>query len=146
MVITTTTTTAEPRIGEPITTPGGNTVTAHELQLPARVNRTMVLEPDPGMQFAALDMEFCTEPTFDATNVSPIYESDFTLQDADNRVWSFWNVQDYAVAPRWPDELPQPGQCIRGWTTFQVPSDASIVRIRFDTVGNGRGPFMVWAV
>jgi hypothetical protein len=84
----------------------------------------MVLKVDPGMQFTAVDTEVCVG----AGSSSPVTWSEtmWTVETADHRRWSFWNVQDYAKAPRFGDPSVSAGRCSRGWTTFQTPAGQAI--------------------
>jgi hypothetical protein len=143
---TTTTTPPVPKIGEPQQTPGGNTATIYEVRSPAEPDHALVLAPPAGQQSAAVDAELCIRSDYDTATGVPIFEDSFTVVTADHRVWSFWNVQEYALSPRWGESPLVAGQCSRGWITYLVPVDAVISQVRFDPGGGvltGKPP-LVW--
>jgi hypothetical protein len=124
---TTTSTLALPSIGDPVHTTGGNTLTVHTLEAPARPNRTMILKVDPGMQFTVVDVEACVSAS---TSASVTWsESMWSVETTDHRRWSFWNVQDYAKAPDFGFPSVSPGRCSRGWITFQTPAAQAIAAV-----------------
>lgn len=115
------TTTTQPgafKVGDRVETARGNFITLHAYEQPVAPREFM--EPDPGQEFAAVDVEFCAVvetgvPDTPAYAVGPF---DYELQMADNTRRTFdipakeppLNSADVAV-----------GDCLRGWVTYQVP-------------------------
>ena len=117
------TTTTLPGAGDAITTSKG-TFTMHEFQNPAQPTHRMTLTADPGNHFAAVDFEVCA--TSSPASFSPL---DLVVVDSANRRWETWNVQDYTNDPRLRSTTVSPGDCARGWVSFQVADDATPVAV-----------------
>ena len=76
-------------------------------------------EPDPGNEFAAVDVEFCRGAKPEASYLTGIGPSDFELQMGDNtRRTGDISVKEPALHYT---EVPSIGDCVRGWITYQVP-------------------------
>ena len=89
---------------------------------PARPNRPMTFVPSPGTKFTAIQIEIC--PGRGDTRTWS--EGMWTVQSTDGRSWLYWNVDDYALAPRFGSRVIQPGQCEQGWITYETPVDTRV--------------------
>ncbi len=100
-------------VGDTASTKSGNklTVYSYESPIPPPDEYT---KPEPGKEFAAIDVEGCATPSKSA-GFNPF---DFTLQMPDNTRLE----ADIAVKePALNDTTLTPGDCVRGWITFQTP-------------------------
>ncbi len=100
-------------VGDTASTKSANklTVYSYESPIPPPDEYT---KPDPGKEFAAIDVEGCATPSKSA-GFNPF---DFTLQMPDNtRLEADIEVKEPALH----DTTLTPGDCVRGWITFQTP-------------------------
>ena len=104
-------------IGTKVTTSAGNFFTLHGYEQPTPGDGFW--EPDPGNEFAAVDVEFCRGAKPEASYLTGIGPSDFELQMGDNtRRTGDISVKEPALHYT---EVPSIGDCVRGWITYQVP-------------------------
>lgn len=127
-------------IGETAETAIGNLLTIHTYEAPF-TDPTGLWTPDPGMVFATIDVEGCTDPEGEGGSLNPF---DFRLQMPDN------TRLDADVGVREPPlnhtELP-PGDCVRGWVTFQVQEGITPATVNFETFdAEGRAVVIKWQV
>lgn len=126
------------KVGQPARTAQGNVITVYQFQSPAAY-------AEAGYVVAAADVEVCASSTTIVTQgpgvvvkagVSPRFFSvqftDGTLQES-----QFPGIKDPAL----PEELFQPGQCVRGWVTFHVAEQKKIAFLLFRSISVFR-----WAV
>lgn len=92
-------------------------------------------EADPGTRFMAIDVEGCAGP--EAAHFNPM---DFEFQMADNtRLEPTIGVREPALD--YADVLP--GDCLRGWVTFQVPNGSGPAAVMYEGAGYPR-PIVKW--
>lgn len=126
------------KIGQSGRTPQGNIISVFQFQSPAAYAQA-------GYVVAAADVQACAASTTVVTQgpgvlvkagISPRFFSvqftDGTLQEA-----QFPGVK----APALPEQLLQPGQCVRGWVTFQIPEQKKVSYVIFRSLSVFR-----WAV
>ena len=102
-------------IGDTSITASDNKLTVHSYESPIPPPDDYT-KPDPGKAFAAIDVEGCANPdTNESTGLNPY---DFTLQMPDN---TRLEPDIGAKEPALNDTTLTPGDCVRGWVTFQVP-------------------------
>lgn len=104
---------ADLMVGETARTSAGNEVTVHSYESVAPAD---TFQPKPGFEFQAADVEGCAGPDIEGSaGFNPF---DFALQMPDNtRLQSDIGVKE----PPLNDTTLTPGDCVRGWVTFQVP-------------------------
>lgn len=73
-------------------------------------------QPDQGMEYRGADIEGCAGPDTDRFSVSPY---SFRLQTADGT--RIHPTVPWKVPALNPTELG-PGECVRGWVTFEAPA------------------------
>jgi len=123
-------------IGDKITTERGNSLTVRTFA-PSVASTNSFSEPDPGKQFSAVEVEFCAGPA-GLEGLGAPNPFDFELSMPDNtRVDPTLSVQEPALHVT---DL-QPGDCVRGWVTFEQPEN---VQPRF--VVFTRPPLLKWAI
>ncbi len=100
-------------VGETASTDAGNEITVHSYEY---VPPTDIWQPDPGFEYAAADIEGCASPNLEGSaGFNPF---DFGLQMPDNtRLQPDIGVKE----PTLNDTTLTPGDCVRGYVTFQVP-------------------------
>ncbi len=100
-------------VGETASTDVGNEITVHSYEY---VPPTDIWQPEPGFEFAATDIEGCASPNLEGSAGFNPY--DFGLQMPDNtRLDPDIGVKE----PTLNDTTLTPGDCVRGFVTFQVP-------------------------
>jgi hypothetical protein len=106
-------------VGQPVRTAQGNVITVYQFQSPAAY-------AEAGFVIAAADVGVCASSSTTVVTQGPgvvvhagITPRFFSVQMADGTVneAQFPGVKDPALG----EQLLQPGQCLRGWVTFQVP-------------------------
>ena len=131
-------------LGETQATPAGNEVTVFAVEHPVTPDHALSDQPDEDAVLAAVDAQFCAAA---GTDVRAVSEVDFFVLTSDGRQRGRWNEDDYARNPRFPLSMTvADGECVRGWVTFELEDDEDIALLRWDTNGNGSGPFLDWRV
>ena len=104
---------SELTVGDTAVTAAGNEITVYSYE---SVPPTDVWQPEPGSEFAVIDVEGCADPHSEAAaGLNPF---DFGLQMPDNtRLQPDVGVKE----PPLNDTTLPPGDCVRGYVTFQVP-------------------------
>lgn len=109
-------------VGDAAATSSGNEITIHGFEY---VPADDFNQPEPGFRFAAIDAEGCANPDSETSaNLSPY---DFSLQMPDN---TRLNGDFFAREPALEATTVLPGDCVRGWVTYQIPegeAPASVV-------------------
>ncbi len=100
-------------VGDTAVTQAGNEITVHSYE---RVPPDDTFQPEPGFEFAAADVEGCAAEDIEGSaGLNPL---DFALQMPDNtRLQADIGVKE----PPLNDTTLPPGDCVRGFVTFQVP-------------------------
>ena len=130
-----------PALGvEQSTTNGEVTVYAVEFPVEAQHRAAEGIATE-GTDFAVADIQACV-----GAATASYYPSDFLLVTADNRTYSFWNVQIGAREPNLTDSMRDvpAGQCTRGYLTFELPPDAQVAQVRYSPSSGGLP--LLWAV
>lgn len=100
-------------VGDTALTESGNQITVHSFE---DVPPTDVWQPEPGFEFVAADVEGCAN--VNAESAASLNPYDFQLQMPDNtRLDSDVGVRE----PPLNDTTLPPGECVRGYVTYQVP-------------------------
>lgn len=109
-------------------TPGDRKITAYALKVPVPPASTSSFsQPGAGMVFAAADVQECAGPA--GEKFSP-NRFDFELALSDNtRIRAGVEVQ----APQLASSPLLPGDCIRGWVSFEVPAASTIRQVVYST-------------
>lgn len=115
--------------GKSIQTVDGNTLTVYSAESPAEPNREVVIAAEEGMQLAAVDAEFCVREDFGASGT--VSENQFRVELENEKRVGFWDTPDYVKDPRFATQTVEPGDCGRGWITFQVPKDQEITKVHW---------------
>jgi hypothetical protein len=115
-------------VGQSVKTDQGNVITIYQVQSPAAY-------AESGFVIAAADVGVCASSTTVVTQergvvvragISPEFFSaqlgDGTVQEAQAP-----GTKDPAL----PEELLQPGQCVRGWVTFHIPEQKKVGYVLF---------------
>lgn len=103
-------------IGDRVETARGNFLTLHAYEQP--VPPAPFLEPDPGQEYGAVDMEFCAVVEPLAGSMYRVNPGDWELVMADNTRRTF---EMSAKEPALHHTEVAVGDCLRGWITYQVP-------------------------
>ncbi|MGH2772657.1 MAG: DUF4352 domain-containing protein [Actinomycetota bacterium] len=83
--------------------------------------------PPPGQKYFAVEFRLTNR---DDRPVTIVAVNQFKLKDAADRKYG---ISDTGVPdPRFPDGVVAPGQTVQGWIAFQIPSDASKLRLQFN--------------
>lgn len=137
----TTPTTAAPVTEGPLGTtftvsPGDRKITAYTFRPSVAPTSQYASQPKAGMQFAAAEVQECAGPA--GERFSP-NRFDFELAMTDNtRVRAGVEV----AAPQLASSPLLPGDCIRGWVSFEVPT-ANAVRMVVYSAGNASAKWRV---
>lgn len=134
---TTPTTPSSHKVGDVVDTGEGLKVTLHGWKLPAPGHGAYDTPP-AGSKYGAADVEACAESK--AGSINPF---DFTLQMADNR-----RIEHGIGGPEpalHHTELP-PGDCARGYVTFDVPDAGTPAYLVFSGGSIVRPVSIKWAV
>lgn len=121
-------------MGETAATSAGNEITVRSYEY---VPPTDIWQPEPGFEYAAADIEACASPDLEGSvDLNP---AAFNLQMPDNtRVETDVGVKepslDFTTLP--------PGDCVRGFVTFQVPQGETPTYLIF----TGSSSIIKWAV
>ena len=87
------------------------------------------MRPEGGMEFGAIDVEGCANDDAQRFSLNPFY---FNLQMPDN-------TRSESTMPAAEPELNHtdlaPGECVRGFVTFEVPQGQTPVAIHFRPIG-----------
>lgn len=118
----TTTSTATPgraTVGDRIETDVGTLVQVHSYEQPVPAPDEFTT-PQPGHEWAVIDVEACAGPTDDDTGLRSVNPFDFELLMPDNtRFGADLPVREPALNHV---DLPYAGDCARGFVSFQVPA------------------------
>lgn len=121
-------------MGETASTDVGNDITVHSYEY---VPPTDIWQPEPGFEYNAADIEACASP--DLKGSADFNPFDFGLQMPDNtRLQPHVGVKEPALNLT---TLP-PGDCVRGYVTFQVPQGGTPAYVIF----SARSTIIKWAV
>lgn len=107
--------TQNPIVGDTVTIEEGARVTVHSCLSPVSPNSNKQLAPD--FEFSAIEVEGCAGPNQENFHFS---SANFYLQMADNTRFKV----DYFSDTKFPvlhSSRLLPGDCVRGWCTFQTP-------------------------
>lgn len=110
-------------VGDTAVTAAGNEITVHSYEY---VPPSDIWQPEPGFRFAAIDVEGCAAPDLEGSaGLNPF---DFSLQMPDNtRLETDIGVKE----PTLNDTTLPPGDCVRGWVTYQVPEGQTPTSVIF---------------
>lgn len=135
-VAPTTTAQTEGALGATFTVnPGDRKITAFTFRSPVTPTNQFTT-PKAGMQFAAAEVQECAGPA--GERFSP-NRFDFELALTDNtRIRAGTEVQ----TPQLASSPLLPGDCIRGWVSFEVPTTATVRHIVY-SVGNASAKWRV---
>ena len=115
--------------------PGDRRITAYTFRMPVTPTNQFT-KPAAGMQFAAAEVQECAGPA--GERFSP-NRFDFELALTDNtRIRAGIEVQ----APQLASSPLLPGDCIRGWVSFEVPAAGTVRHIVY-SVGNASAKWRV---
>jgi hypothetical protein len=125
-------------IGQEAITPAGSSLTVYTYEQPVVADSQFPsIEPDPGNEYAAIQVGSCVAATAMPTSIHAFY---FELQMPDDtRRRSSYPVREPALNST---EL-NTGDCIRGWVSFQVPVGTRPKLIIFSVDG---GASVKWAL
>ncbi|HEU5085683.1 MAG TPA: hypothetical protein VFU14_20245 [Acidimicrobiales bacterium] len=117
---TTTSAAIEFVIGDRVETSRGNLLQVHGYEQPVASGNEFI-EPDPGHEFAVVDVENCVGPDTESDLPLPVSSFDYVLQMPDNTrrepaVTSPAREPTFRTA-----QLFAPGECYRGFITFEIP-------------------------
>lgn len=135
-----TTTTARPTTEGPLGTtftvsPGDRKITAYTFRAPVESSNRFTT-PKAGMQFAAAEVQECAGPA--GERFSP-NRFDFELAMGDNtRITAGVEIQQ----PQLAASPLLPGDCIRGWVSFEVPAAGVVTSVVYSS-GNARAKWRV---
>lgn len=103
-------------------------VTLWRLEYPATGTDQANRSRSPGKVFALADVEACSK------SGAPFSSQSFTLQTSDGRAWPGWKGPGGARDPDVTDRLAalsSPGQCARGWLTFELDPGLKVAAMVF---------------
>lgn len=116
--------------------PGDRKITAYTFRSPVEPTSRFAAQPKAGMVFAAAEVQECAGPA--GERFSP-NRFDFELALTDNtRIQAGVEVQ----APQLASSPLLPGDCIRGWVSFEVPAAGTVRHIVYST-GNASAKWRV---
>ena len=127
-------------LGSPLDAPDGARVTVHLVEAPAVPDEGVDLQAVPGTQLVTADVEVCaTDRQLDDVGASRWV---VTLDDGDTR--SAVSLRQSPHPPQFPVGVTlRPGECERGWVTFQTAADVGVVSVAYDVSGVGVGPLVI---
>ena len=128
-----------------ITTEAGNKLTVHSYESPLSLESS---KPDSGFEFSAIDVEGCASPTStrDLMHVGPVA---FTLQLADGtrvKPEVFANKDAEVKEPALQTMDASPGECDRGFVTFQTPRGKRPELVIFEEQFVTNVPDIAWKI
>ena len=125
-------------LGDTYTTPSGSDLTVYDYR-----PNTPNAEPPPadvlpaGVVWASADVEACNGPDL----TGPIGFDSWRLRTGNSLITRSSSTYGNAVLPQIDTELElSPGECLRGWVQFDVPTDATIDSVVFANVAEGPRP------
>lgn len=123
-------------VGDKVQTAHGNFEQVFQIIRPYTQTGTFTFPADAGNEFAVADVELCAGPKGAGISANPY---DYQLQMSDNsRVNATVPVKDPALNAT---TLTGPGDCVRGWVSFQV-----LVGVAIDYfVDTQTTPIIKWA-
>lgn len=110
-------------VGDAAVTASGNEITIHSFEY---VPADEFYQPEPGFRFAAVDVEGCADP--DSATAADLNPYDFNLQMPDN---TRLDGDYYVREPVLNATTILPGDCVRGWVTYQVPEGTTPANVIF---------------
>lgn len=116
-------------------------ITVFEVQSPPTTPKVLAVEPDPGFKLAVVRAQVCaTDSRIDART------QNFNVKLVTNELYPIWSQPQAGADPAMPvsQSLP-PGECIRGFITFQIPADAQVAQVLYSGASDGRDA-IVWKV
>lgn len=133
---------SELAVGETATLPSGGTVTVYSYESPLSLNGP--IQPEPGSEFSAIDVEFCANPN-NTMRASP---TDFSLQMPDNTRVRARPLPDRTRPSLDPTPSLPAGDCVRGYVGFEElqGQQPTFVLLEARAVGNPGSQTMKWAV
>lgn len=139
----TTTTTAVPSVplGQEQPFKTTSKVTVYEVQSPPTVPKALLVPPAEDFKLAVVRAQICaTDSPIDART------QNFNVKTTDNELYPIWQQPQAGADPAMPvTQSLKPGECIRGWITFQIPAAATVGSVYYSGSSNGLGA-IVWKV
>jgi hypothetical protein len=136
-----TTTTSAPKgsaLGATLKTPNGNSLTVYSYEQPATGLNQFLQPQQPNDEFAAIDVQGCA-----GTSAASLNPFDFNLQMPDNTR----REPTYGKDPALHSTDLTPGDCVRGWVTFEVPAGTRATSVVYSARGSSLNPTILkWAL
>lgn len=136
-----TTTIPNAELGAELTHRSGAVITIYEVQKPPANLQPLTLPPDEGNEPAAVYVGACAgeQPT-------TVRAGSFGVQTSANEIWPFWDVPAPAAIPAFPaSKVLEPGDCIKGWVTFQLPVADTVIEAFYSPDSDGSN-YLTWNV
>lgn len=116
-------------------------VTVYEVQSPPTVPKVLLVQPDQGFKLAVVRAQICaTDARIDART------QNFNVKTTDNELYPIWRQPQAGADPAMPvTQSLKPGECIRGWVTFQIPEAATVGSVYYSGSSDGLDA-IVWKV
>jgi hypothetical protein len=119
-------------LGDKVTTAEGNTVQARTFELPIKTTGAYPPRPAAGSQFGAADIEVCA--VGDARAAGRLANPPgYSVKFSDNTEAEGSLGQERK--PGLPARNLVPGECVRGWVSFEIPKTERPTFVAFDFMG-----------
>ena len=127
-------------VGTALEGPDGSQVTVHAVEAPAVPDPEFTLEAVVGTQFVTADVEVCATDR----QLDDVGESRFIIELDNGDTRGVVALEESPHQPQFPLGVSlRPGDCERGWITFQVAIDTAVTSIAYDVSGEGVGPLLI---
>ena len=112
-----------------------------EVQSPPTTPKPLLVEPDPKFKLAVVRAQVCATDSRIASRTQ-----NFNVKTDKNELYPIWTQPQAGADPAMPaSQSLAPGECIRGWITFQIPEDASVTSVLYSGRSDGLEA-IVWKV
>lgn len=136
-----TTTIPNAELGAELTHRSGVVITIDEVQKPPANLAPLTIPADEGNEPAAVYVGACA-----GEQPATVRAGSFGVQTSANEIWPFWDVPSPAAIPAFPaTRVLEPGECIKGWVTFQLPVADSVIEAFYSPDSDGSN-YLTWNV
>lgn len=126
-------------VGADLVHRNGATVTVSAVQKPPANLRPLTIPPAPDFEPAVVEAQICA-----GEEQLAIRQGNFRVLTTENELWGYWDADQSATEPAFPEPMIlQPGDCRKGWVTYEIPIEAAIQSIVYSP-DNDNEHYLIW--